>query len=104
MHTVGERLRVAHHRQHRQTHLEREVAAGQQDGAATLRFQEAEPAPVVGTGELRVRDAPAAHHAGVGGGGHVTEADDGLQRQVVEAAGHHQFGLAEADLVDALLD
>ena len=27
---------------------------------------------------------PAAHHLGVGGGRHVTEADDGLQRQVVE--------------------
>src|SRR6202044_3141623 len=91
----GERRRVPPHRQHRQTHLEREGAAGQQDGAAALSFQEPEPSPVVGPGELRVRNAPAAHHAGVGGGGHVTEADDGLQRQVVEPTGDPQLGLAD---------
>ena len=104
VHTVGERLRVANNREHRQTHLDREIPAGQQNRAAALGFQEAEPAPVVGPGEPCVADAPAAHHARVGGGGHVTEADDGLQRQVVEAARNHQLGLAEADLVDALLD
>ena len=104
VHAVGVRLGEGHHREHRQAHLERQVAARQQDGAAALGFDEAQPAPVVGPGELRVVDTAAAHHAGVGGGRHVTEADDALQRQVVDTAGHHQLGLAKLDLVDALLD
>ena len=48
VHAVGEALRIGHHRQHRQTHLQCEVAAGQQDGAAALGLQESQPAPVVG--------------------------------------------------------
>ncbi len=49
-------------------------------------------------------DTAAAHHLGVRGGRHVTEADDALQREVVDTAGHDQLGLAKLDLVDALLD
>ena len=43
MHAVAERRDVGHHRQHRQTHLQREVTAGQQDGATALALDEAQP-------------------------------------------------------------
>ncbi len=104
MHAVAERLRERHHRQHRQPHPQRQVPAGQQDRPAALGFDEAQTAAVVGPGKLRVVDAAAAHHGRVGGGGHVTESDDALQRQVIQAAGHHQLSLAQPDLVDTFLD
>ena len=104
VHTVAEGRHVRHHCQHRKTHLDRKVAAGQQDGAAALSLDEPEPTAVVGAGELRVADALGPHRRGVGGRGHVTEADDGLQRQVVVTACHHELCLAQPDLVHALLD
>ena len=102
VHTIGETLRVADHGQHRQTHLQRQIAARQQDGAAALGLQEPQPAAIVGAGDLRITDTAGPHHLGVGGGRHVTEAGDGVRRHIVEPAGDHQFGLAESDLVDAL--
>src|SRR5690606_20153442 len=104
VHTVGERSGPGDHTEHRQAHLERDIAAGEQDGAATGRLDEATATTVVGAGEATIADALGLHVLRLGGRGHVTEADDALDTEIVEATGDDQIGLAELDLVHALLD
>ena len=87
----------------RQTHAKRDVTARQQDRAAALGLQEAAAATVVRTREEARVDALRVHLLRVGGGVHVAEADHGFHADVVNRAGDHEVGLAEGDLVGALL-
>ena len=104
VHAVGERGRVGDDAEDGQAHAGRDVAAGEQQRAAALGLHEPAASAVVGPADPALVDALGEHGPGVGGGRHVGEADDALGAEVVEATGHHELGLAEADLVDALLD
>ena len=104
MRAIGERTHVAHDAGNRQSQAQGDVTAGEQHGAAALRFDESAATPVVRTGEEARGDALCRHLLGVCGGVHVAEAVDGFDADVIDGASDHEISLAEADLVEAFLD
>ena len=94
---VEVRLRFAHE-------VNYYVTTGEYDRAAALALHEPAATAVVGPADVPLVDALGEHLGGVGGRAHVAEADDALDAEVVEAAGHDHAGLVEADLVHTLLD
>ncbi len=64
---------------------QRQVPAGQQDRPAALGFDEAQTAAVDGPENFESWMPRPLHHGRVGGWRHVTESDDALQRQVIQA-------------------
>ena len=92
------------HTGHRQPHTGRHRATGQDHRAAALGLHESAATAVVGAREVAVGDALGAHGRGLRGGVHVAEADDRFDRDVVDGAGHDDVGLAQGDLVPALLN
>ena len=97
-------MRESDHAGHRQTQLQRDVAARQQDGSAALRFHESTTTTVVRTREEPRVDSLGVHLLRIGGGVHVAESDHGFHSDVVDRAGHHEVGFAEGDLVYALFE
>ena len=94
----------ADHTGDRKTQLGRYRAAGQDHRATALGLHEATATAVVGAREVAVGNTLGAHGRGLRGGVHVAEADHGLDRDVVDGASHDDVGLAQGDLVPALLD
>ncbi len=95
---------VGDHGEYRKAQLLRETTAHKQDGAATLALEEAAAAAVVGAGDEALVDALRSHRCGLRGGVHVAKALQRLDLNVVDATGDHDVGLAQCNLVDALLD
>ena len=101
---VAEGLRVRHDSQDRQVHIERHRCASQQHGAATLRLDEAAAAAVVSARDEARGDTASEQLVGVRRRVHRAEADDRLDLDVIDRAGHDEISLASLDLVEALLD
>ena len=101
---VREGTCVGDNRLDRQAQIRGDITAGHQQGATTSGLEEARTTTISSAREVTRGNSAGLKRGRLSGRVHVAETGQRLDRNIVDTTGNNEVGLAQANLVDSLLD